>query len=131
MNSGNAVERIRESLEAVVLVSPSVIGGLLETESCGNYSVMHFPKQLELSSPSSWDQFSRRVRVALAALPFESGTRPDVRAVSVLSADDAHDAYFRVARTTETDAAAYARGLLQGLSVWVTDAWDGAPIREM
>ena len=130
MNSGNTVGSVRESLEAVVLVSPSVIGQGANFTDSDSYSVLELQPQIELAETGTWDRFSRQVRRALVALPFAAHARPDLRAASVLSADDAHDAYFRVARTAEVGAAAYARGLLQGLSLWATDAWDGARCKD-
>lgn len=122
----NTVDRVRESLEAVVLMAPEKILYLEKSAIAEVCSVLHFPAAIELAATSSWDQFSSRVRAALAALPFAVGARPGLQARLVISAEDPHDAYFRVARTAEVGASAYARGLLQGLSVWATDAWDGA-----
>lgn len=69
----------------------------------------------------------RRLATAQAALPVWPSLTDPCEAIDVALSHQPHDAYFRVVRTRADAPSAYASGLLQALSIWLSEIDDGPP----
>lgn len=129
------VHAVRSDTPPIVL-PPAVdvpASGCLSGEPFGSVSrtlqLLEVPQGLSIAvaDPEQRSRASRRLATAQAALPVWPSLTDALEAQDVRQARQAHDAYFRVVRTRADAPSAYASGLLQALSIWLSELDEGPP----